>query len=607
VDDANGSHAGLLMQKRATQLFAMRHVGNGEWNLISHRGKTLEEHGVNIALKDPRGTNTNQRWRFQVRYHSLRMGLGDVWTQNIIMNSNYDAVSDILVEDGSKRRVRVTITDSQASTTVTIGPDTDESRVNGLPVQSHDQAVIMAASPLEWSCPTCTFKNKEDHLACEMCQEQKPGGGSGGNSGLRLPLKHSNISLNVDLLGFGVSVVDTGKQSEILNLSVGSLRAKVKHAMQSLSEPAEEGVIIKAPLFPVVESGSSQTQLSITTGAVQVDNLLKGSKHPVLLSQAGDESTPFLRVAAVSEYVDSSIQEVGLSSYIQTKCGGETVGDHLPGSGRLCSTIDEAKHYAEQEGHTLGEGCRYIQVAGGKAYFYMAGNQNGKSGPETYRFDRNLSKYPKVKLDVQLAPIQVGVDTDLIMSILSDKTSWSEVLKPCIDPRATFLHLVPAAAPDWRPISLSLVEKMRIMATHWGLSVSLSSEAIDRLLPNCPRLVRRIFKLIHTSGGREWSLTNFPIDTAEYTLTEALSPPDALAGRVADAIGDQVASVDFKNLTTIGSFIGARLGVRGGIEESMVRHAREVHPDVPLSKLNASASKETNAWAEICRKIGAGK
>ena len=52
-----------------------------------------------------------------------------------------------------------------------------------------------------------------------------------------------------------------------------------------------------------------------------------------------------------------------------------------------CRNITEAKRIAEKEGFTLGQDCRYIQIKDGTCYLYEVGDENGESGPETYRFD----------------------------------------------------------------------------------------------------------------------------------------------------------------------------------------------------------------------------
>jgi len=74
--------------------------------------------------------------------------------------------------------------------------------------------------------------------------------------------------------------------------------------------------------------------------------------------------------------------------FAMVKCGKETIGKKLEGSGsKRWKNVEEAKKQAEAAGHVLGVSCRYIQNAGGKVHWYAAGNECGESGTETWKFD----------------------------------------------------------------------------------------------------------------------------------------------------------------------------------------------------------------------------
>jgi len=500
----------------------------------------------------------DQQFRLEARYPAVSIGIEDsvhgrsFWTKVVSLDPQHnDVIVSIRAPDGTLKRVRVITTESASSTTVTICQDVQDIIVQG------------SLSLEEGALPKVSL--------------------------------HSNLEINLNILGLGVSIIDTQREEELINLSIGSVKSVLRHSVQyqALHEP------LQVPAFPSLERGTSETIGDVTIGVVQVDNLFKGSakrEFPVLLCHDGT----FLKAHFTSNYVDPSTQKGGnLAFYKQEKCeSSHYIGDPLPSSGlNPCTSIEQAKEIAVHVGYTLGEDCRYIQLCedpkrkdGVKAYFYREGTEGGRCGPATWQFDRNLDKYPQVGMEVQMGQIDVGLDSDLIMRFLSRQTTWGDILKPSIDPRSSFLHLVPSAAPDWVPYSLCFVKKMIIMAMRWDLSLSFTSDAIAVLAPSVPRLVRGILLPLGSV-----SLTDFPIKTSNYIVSNTLMPPDAMPGKIGEGIGAQIEAVKFASVSTVVKLVASRIRGRGQ-DDGMVRMARKVKSDSPIEILDQRLASQTIAF-----------
>jgi len=97
----------------------------------------------------------------------------------------------------------------------------------------------------------------------------------------------------------------------------------------------------------------------------------------------------WLEGGIVEEHVEEHYTEE--HSYSMIKCGPAIVGEHLKDiSGKIrWKGIERHIIDTEAAGHILGRTCLYIQEKDGKAYMYDGkGSANGKSGPETWRFEK---------------------------------------------------------------------------------------------------------------------------------------------------------------------------------------------------------------------------
>ena len=67
--------------------------------------------------------------------------------------------------------------------------------------------------------------------------------------------------------------------------------------------------------------------------------------------------------------------------YVVHESPGETVGEHLPGSGTTAwSSLEDCISHAVAKGHEPGSTLRYIQKSGDKCYYYGPGNSSGAAG-----------------------------------------------------------------------------------------------------------------------------------------------------------------------------------------------------------------------------------
>jgi len=95
------------------------------------------------------------------------------------------------------------------------------------------------------------------------------------------------------------------------------------------------------------------------------------------------------RVAAAGRELPKGSQSLAQHPpFVIVRAGGEICGIHLQGSGKAeWKGIEDAVSIAQSLGHVMGESCRYVQNANGKAYFYAGGSENGHAGPNNWRLD----------------------------------------------------------------------------------------------------------------------------------------------------------------------------------------------------------------------------
>ena len=95
-----------------------------------------------------------------------------------------------------------------------------------------------------------------------------------------------------------------------------------------------------------------------------------------------------------------SSQADGIEDALREHTPNKKVGEHIEGSGSMSSNnIDECEQRVQETGlgNLLGAEIRYLQVTGGKCYYYGPGSSMGQGGDEVYEYSRDYGSIRQVE------------------------------------------------------------------------------------------------------------------------------------------------------------------------------------------------------------------
>jgi len=310
----------------------------------------------------------------------------------------------------------------------------------------------------------------------------------------------------------------------------------------------------------VVDTAAQQEALHVAVGAVHMQARAHGAT-PLKSNQAGALAAPlFPELSTAAHVVDFDVA-----------VGSVQMDNMWPGS--TCPVV--LSQLSDQGGH-------FASVRGSAAFSSEVDNGTGGG--------------PTLQLGIRVDPLHVAIDTQLIMLVLSEDSPWNDVLMGGADTRATFRQLVPAAEISWRPPVLCLVQRLQLQPLELYLTVTknpalpLDGDAIKKLLPSCPGVLRAIVSLIFRTG-HSWSLSQFPLSTRAYEKENVTTCASTLATGLGTAVGDQISAA------TEQMFAGVRQGVMSAkdyvkarlrsIASSSGQHVRPPRPVLASSPLEA--------------------
>ena len=111
-----------------------------------------------------------------------------------------------------------------------------------------------------------------------------------------------------------------------------------------------------------------------------------------------------------------SSQADGIEDALREHTPNKKVGEHIEGSGSMSSNnIDECEQRVQEAGlgNLLGAEIRYLQVTGGKCYYYGPGSSMGQGGDEVYEYSRDYGSIRQVENTTTNTEAKAGLEEEL--------------------------------------------------------------------------------------------------------------------------------------------------------------------------------------------------